>query len=191
MKLTVRFLKTALILAILATPSVFFAQKFGIRAGLNATNVSFNLPEKAEKFGFHAGIFTEVKMIGDFLALQPELGISTQGTTYKLLGQKENFNLTNLNLYLPVAFKLSLVDIQIGPYAGYALSKGTNLQGAVDNSLKSLDFGATIGVNFYLSNFLIGARFNQGLTGISKDVIKEAFGSGKNSVGQLSVGYVF
>lgn len=170
--------------------------RFGIRGGLNASNVSLDgLPNRSERFGYHLGVFADVPIITDFMSLQPELSYSVKGTTYKPLNERRNLTLNYVDFLLPVAFKLSSIDIQVGPYASYLISPaeftffGGNVE--IDDAFKKYDVGLTAGLSFNFNNFLIGARYNQGFVDVTTDNSRLLLGSGKNAVGQLSLGYRF
>lgn len=187
----------AIVVSLFLTPSVSDAQiRFGIRAGANASNISFkNLPNKSEKFGFHAGVFTEIPILPDFMTLQPELSYSVKGTTFKPLNTKQTLNMNYVDFFLPVAFKLSMFDLQVGPFASYLTSKPDYTYYA-DNKVfvdafKKFDFGLTGGLSVNFNKFIVGVRYNQGFMDITKDNARAILGSGKNAVGQVSLGYKF
>ena len=183
----------------LLLPAISHAQaKFGIRAGLNATNVDFNqLPDRSERIGYHAGLFADLPILADFLSVQPELSYSVQGATYKPLNARQNLELNYINFLLPVAFKLGSIDIQVGPFASYLISspdyKVFNENTVITDAFKKLDGGLTAGLSYNFNKMLFGIRYNQGFVDVSKDDSKLLLGSGsgKNSVGQVSVGYRF
>ena len=179
------------------TPSVSQAQtKFGIRGGLNASNISFdNLANRSERYGFHLGIFTEVPLVADFMSIQPELSYSVKGTSYKPASVNQKLNMNYVDLLLPVAFKLSSIDVQVGPFASYLIStpdytyyKDNTI---VVNAFKKFDAGLTAGLSYNFSRMMIGLRYNQGFMDVTKDKARVLLGSGKNAVGQVSLGYKF
>jgi hypothetical protein len=170
--------------------------RFGIRAGLNASNVSFDeLPNRSERFGYHLGIFMEFPVIDDFMSLQPELSYSVKGTGYKLLNAREKLKLNYLDFFLPVAFKLSSIDIQVGPFVSFLTSPpdytvvGDNR--IIVDAFKKFDAGLTAGLSYNFNNFFIGVRYNQGFVDVTKDNSRLLLGTGKNAVGQLSLGIKF
>ena len=187
-----------MVLAIMIlTPSVSQAQtKFGIRGGLNASNISFdNLPNRGERYGFHLGVFTEVPLVADFMSLQPELSYSVKGTNYKPASVNQKLNMNYVDLLLPVAFKLSSIDIQVGPFASYLIST-PDYTYYKDNTIsvdafKKFDAGLTAGLSYNFSKMMIGLRYNQGFMNVTNDNAKVLLGNGKNAVGQVSLGYKF
>lgn len=193
MKMTVLMVSALLFLS----PSVSEAQiHFGVRAGLNASNISFkNLPNKSEKFGFHAGVFTEIPLLPDFITFQPELSYSSKGTTFKPATTKQTLIMNYVDLFLPVAFKLSMFDLQVGPFVSY-MTTTPDYTYYSDNKIyadafKKFDVGLTGGLSVNFDKIMVGVRYNQGFMDITKDNARTLLGSGKNAVGQVSVGYKF
>ncbi len=187
----------AIMVSLFLTPSVSNAQtKFGIRAGLNASNVSFkNLPDKGEKFGYHVGVFADVPVLPDFMSIQPEVSYSTKGTTFKPVNDRQTLNLNYVDLFIPVAFKLNMFDLQVGPFASYMTSKPDYTYYSDNkvylNGFKKYDVGLTGGLTMNINKLMIGIRYNQGFVDVTQDNARVVLGSGKNAVGQVSVGYKF
>ena len=193
----VNFAALMVLAMIILTPSVSQGQtRFGIRGGLNAANISFdNLPNRGERYGFHLGIFTEVPLVTDFMSIQPELSYSVKGTNYKPASVNQKLNMNYVDLLLPVAFKLSSIDVQVGPFASYLIStpdytyyKDNTI---VVDAFKKFDAGLTAGLSYNFSRMIIGLRYNQGFMDVTKDKARVLLGSGKNAVGQVSLGYKF
>ncbi len=170
--------------------------KVGIRGGLNASTVSFdNLPGKSERIGYHLGIFADFGVLPGFLSLQPELSFSTKGTGFKPLNERQTLNMNYVDFYLPVAFKLSAFDLQVGPFASYLISTPDytvfNDNTVVIDGFKKFDAGLTAGLSYNFSRMMIGVRYNQGFVDVTNDNARAFLGSGKTSVGQVSVGFKF
>jgi Outer membrane protein beta-barrel domain len=185
-----------LLCAILA-PSVVGAQiRIGVRAGLNVANISLkSLPNKSERFGYHAGIFTEVPLVPGFMSIQPELSYSTKGTAFKPINEKFTLDMNYVDFFLPVAFKLGSIDLQVGPFASYMISKPDytvyNENKIIVDAFNKLDAGLTAGLSYNFNKILIGIRYNQGFIDVTKANSQLLLGSGKNTVGQVSLGYKF
>ncbi len=170
--------------------------KFGVRAGLNASNVSFgNLPNRRERFGFHAGVFTNVMLMPEFISLQPEINYSVQGVAFKPSNDRITMNMNYVSLLLPIVFKISSFDIQVGPFASYLVSSPDytvyNENKIIADAFKKLDAGLIAGLVYNREKLMFGIRYNQGFVNISKDNVQPFLGNGKNAVGQVSVGYRF
>ena len=186
-----------MVMTIIITANLCQAQiKVGVRGGLNASNISFdNLPERSEKYGYHIGMFLDVPVVPAFFSIQPEVSFSTKGTEYKYLNDRKSLTMNSVDLFLPVAFKLSTVDLSVGPFMSFLINKPVYTQytdnSVVINGFKKVDAGLTAGLAFNISKFLLGVRYNQGLIDVSEDNLKNYLGSGRNAVGQVSLGYKF
>src|SRR5690349_8635856 len=111
------FFLRVLAILLLAQTVTHAQSKFGVRAGLNVSNASFdNLPDKRERFGYHVGVFADVPVLPGFMSLQPELNYSTKGAAYKPLNERKTLDLNYVDFLLPVAFHLGSIDIQVGPF---------------------------------------------------------------------------
>ena len=100
-----------------------------------------------------------------------------------------------VDFFLPVAFKLSSIDIQVGPFASF-LTSTADYTYYEDNRIlidgfKKYDIGLTAGLSYNFNKFLFGIRYNQGFVDVTKDNIRPFLGSGKNAVGQVSIGFKF
>ena len=62
----------------LAISTTVQAQKVGVRAGINISNVSGDADTKPLT-GFYAGVFKEITLVPELVYLQPELQYSMQG----------------------------------------------------------------------------------------------------------------
>ncbi len=170
--------------------------RFGIRGGLNVSNISFdNLPNKGERFGFHVGVFADVPVVLDFMSVQPELSYSVKGTAYKPLNERQTLNMNYVDFLLPVAFKLGSIDVQVGPFASYLISTPDytvyNDNTVIIDAFNKFDAGLTAGLTYNFNHFLIGIRYNQGFIDVTEGLSRTLLGSGKNAVGQVSLGYKF
>jgi hypothetical protein len=194
---TYRITILAFIVCLFSDPSVSDAQiQFGIRAGLNATNVSFEkLPSKSERYGFHLGVFADIPIKEDFASIQPELSFSTKGAAFKPLTGRQTLNMNYVDFLLPVAFKLSMFDLQVGPFASYLVSTPDytvyNENKVVVDGFKKYDIGLTAGIAANFNKIIIGLRYNQGFVDVTTDNARPFLGTGKNAVAQLSLGYKF
>jgi len=186
-----------MVLSLLMLPLAAQSQgRFGIRAGLNVSNISFEgLPDKSERFGYHVGIFADLPVISDFMSVQPELSYSVKGTAFEPLGERQTLDMNYVDFFLPVAFKLGSVDLQLGPFASYLIStpdyKVYNENTVVADAFNKFDAGLTGGLSFNFQKLLIGIRYNQGFLNVTKENAKPFLSEGKNSVGQVSLGYRF
>ena len=170
--------------------------KFGVKAGPQITNLTGDdmYDDADSKFGFHAGVYANIKFGGDQFAFQPELLFSTQGAKTDILGEDFKFNLTYLNVPLMVKwYAYEGFNVEFGPQVGFNMSAkvkgellGESFNEDIDD-IETIDFGLNIGAGYELeSGINFGIRYGLGLTEITKE------GEGpKNSVFSLSVGYAF
>ena len=185
------------------------ATKFGIKGGLNLTNLSSdNFTDNHLKPGFNVGIFSKIPVTPGF-SVQPEL-------LYSLKGSKTNYNnfvegtgqyRFNLGyVELPVLAVVNLAknfSIHLGGYAAYLTNanvKDVNNNGTIQsitelnaNDFNRWDFGLAGGLGFDIENFTLGARYNYGLTDIGKsgNLTGTALGSAKNNGLSIYVGFGF
>lgn len=169
---------------------------FGVRGGLNASNISFpNLPNKSEKIAFHVGGFADVPVVKDFMSVQPELSYSAKGTSFKVLDEKQSINMNYVDFLLPVSFKMDAFNINVGPFASYLISTPDytyyNDNSVLVDGFKKFDAGLTAGLSYNFNKMMIGVRYNQGFIDVMEDNSRALLGSGKNAVGQVSIGYKF
>lgn len=175
---------TYIILLTLFVSSLTQAQllEIGVKAGANYANiVNSNLQTKAIT-NFHAGVVVNLK-ISEVFSLQPEILYSTQGSTYKNVADEFKAKLGYISV--PLMGRISLgkvLSIEIGPQLSWLANKKVDF--ATD--VKSLDFGAGGGLAVKLTDKIFAqGRYIVGVTEFSKSA------EAKNSVGQLSVGFLF
>lgn len=171
------FLLASLILGCIGAAQ---AQSYGIKAGVNFA--SFR-GDNADDFnvltGFHVGAVAELQIF-DHLSVQPEFLYSTQGAKTKTTDYEMSY------LTLPVVAKIYFTDsfnIQAGPQFGLLINESDSVEGLESNTY---DFGVVGGMEFFISDgFFVNARYNAGLSRLSDNLDL------KNSVVQISVGYIF
>ena len=187
-----------LFLALLSTTS---NAQIGIRAGINASNLSVkDFDERKTRWGFHVGVYTD-RLLTNSLYLSPELSFTTKGSTVKYNSSKttNSFNLNYIELALPFTYKLNGVDLQAGPYLAYLANVNSKIQNEstliitqLDKSnYNNFDAGLLFGLNFKLSNnFYLGARYGVGLVNIARtNTARASLGDARNTVGQVSVAF--
>ncbi|GGE89724.1 Outer membrane protein beta-barrel domain-containing protein [Chishuiella changwenlii] len=182
--------------------------KFGVKGGMNVSNLTGDLQNNKSKIGFYAGGYATIK-IDDKFAFQPEVLYSAQGTKFNSIQavvpeygpvtSDLKFNLDYVNI--PLMFKYYATEglnIEAGPQVGFLVSaKGhakanvdgqkVNDTGDIDELFKSVDFGLNLGLGYELRNGInFGARYNFGLANIS-----DVGGKIKNSVFSIGLGYSF
>lgn len=211
--------KVYLLLVLLLLNSLLvFAQdsKFGIKAGPNYSSVVGDLTEGLKfRFSGHAGIFMEFEL-SESLKFQPELLYSSQGFQFSSdlssienpnpSGNQNDFrNNVQLNfITIPLLMKFGIndkLDAQVGPQFGFLInqitktknlneSNGASNDRMVQNGNFQLDYGATLGLGYAISDKLslsprayIGLRNR--LNGLGGNLYNV------NVSLQLSLGYLF
>jgi opacity protein-like surface antigen len=214
-------MKKLLFSAILLATGIVNAQeiKYGAKLGLNISNFSGDVTDSKSLIGAQFGGFAEIK-ISDKFAFQPELLFSMQGAKSKYtetyLGDTySEESKTKLNyLNIPVLAKYYIADkfaVLAGPQFGILMSAkedydvSETYSGVTDsysesvnvkNFYKSLSLSFNLGASYsFTDNLFIDARYNLGLSSITKNYTDE-FGDSyssdiKNNVIQFSVGYKF
>ncbi|PKP33264.1 MAG: hypothetical protein CVT99_02085 [Bacteroidetes bacterium HGW-Bacteroidetes-16] len=182
-----------------------FAQTFGVRGGLNMTNMlsksDAHTADFKTKVGYHIGGTAEFE-ITDMFSFETGLFLSTMG--YKYEGEMADYttNLLYLNIPITAKARYELDNFNLyglfGPYIGLGLSGKYK---ADDNSedikwgsgdsddLKRLDFGWTIGAGIEYEAFMAGLSYNLGLANIAAQT--EGGYKAKNRAFLISVGYRF
>jgi len=163
--------------------------KFGAKTGLNFAFITGDNSEDLDpNTDFHLGVMAEFK-ISDKFSLQPELIYSGQGADTNI-DSEGTIELNYLNIPLIAKYYVAeRLSLEAGPQIGFLLSsKGGSIK--YKDFLKSIDFGANIGVGYKLENGLnFGARYNLGLSNIlNVDGLSD---KNRNGVFQLSIGYFF
>jgi len=178
-----------------------FAQTFGVRGGLNMSNMLLksdeNTADTKAKVGFHIGGTAEFE-ITDMFSFETGLFLMTMGYKYEVLSVDYKTNLLYLNIPITAKARYELDNFSLyglfGPYIGLGLSGKNNSvdiewgSGDSDN-LKRFDFGWTIGAGVEYEAFMAGLSYNLGLANIAAQT--EGGYKAKNRAFLISVGYRF
>lgn len=165
-----------LLLAFLFTASTAFAQDFGIRVGLNSTNVKFEINDQdADTDGLlnlALGVFARLPVGASNLSIQPELTFSPRGykaeQDFGILGTLETkTNFTQLDLGALVRYDLNDSDQPVGLYLGAGPFFSYSLSGTIElnGDTEDIDFDDNEDFNrggLYLGA-AAGATFNLGI----------------------------
>ena len=168
--------------------------RLGLKGGLNFANVDTNFDTEA-RTGFHAGAIATIKLAK--FAVQPEIILSKQGTSFDFDGSDLESNYTYVNV--PILAKLYLIgglNLQAGPQFGFLasakqdiLDEAGNIEDCreVKDQLKGTDISVGLGAGWDLPfGLTIDARYNLGLSDVSD---QDGADDIKNQVFQISVGY--
>ena len=160
------------------------------KVGINLASMT-DYDDSKMKVGLVAGVQAAYQF-SDALAVSAGLNYSMQGVKgdgdAKI--KTEYINIPILaNYYLAPG-----LAIQAGVQPGFLMScKMDDGEGDVDakDFAEKFDLSIPVGVSYEISDFVIDARYNFGLTNVWKDDYKKLLGDAKNSVISLTVGYKF
>lgn len=166
------------------------SQSMGVKAGLNISSVGGDSEGIESRFGYHAGVFYDMK-INDVLGFQPEVVFSSQGAQ-----AEENSDLKIIYNYVNVPLMLKYyvnenLNIQGGPQFGVLTSAKAKLDDDdedLKDMLETFDMGVGLGLGYEINKLQFTARYNLGLTNTVSDSGDEKF---PNRVIQVGVGFVF
>lgn len=205
------FLVLSLFLA--AGVSQAFAQGgFGIKVGstfnkMNNIKIgdSFNYNYK-QSTGYSIGVLYKMNLIGGF-AIQPELQYTMRKGTaeYEMPSGLDGVPTTSTfslsYIQLPVSFQYGLdlmlirPFVQVVPYIGYALAKGSNLNDASWSDINRFSYGIGIGGGLDVWKLQINGRYCWDIGKSVKDYtlhnVAETVKNGRSEGFELSLAYIF
>ena len=153
--------------------------KYGIRGGLNISNLDFEemTPfENKHRNSIFIGVFACIDL-SQTMSLMPELQFSAEG------GKAEPLNLDYIQVPILLRFKLSnKMHAGIGPQIGLKVHK-------VDDNANNMAYSGVAGVEYRINYALfVDARYTYGFRNVFDD---NAGVSAKNRNVQIGVGYKF
>jgi hypothetical protein len=181
-------LLTACALAFSISFSANAQVKFGVKGGLNITNLSGGLVADATAAlksysGFNAGVALNIQLPLGF-ALQPEVLYSQNGSNIKLLPEggaldklledyKTSFVVGSIQVPVGLQWGIKLGPVrpyaQLVPYIGFPLSFKVKSQLAEENTklekedFNTLDYGVGAGIGVDVWKLQVSARYNWSL----------------------------
>ena len=198
-------MKKIILLLLLATPSLLFAQ-FGLKAGLNFAKVSKASDiNNSSHTGFHAGLLLAPPS-KKILSSRTELIFSRQGYDYKTNTNSGNINLDYIQMGQLLSINITKVfSLMFGAQTSYLISAkvdssnsgGSSSQNQLMDLYNRMDYGYAIGAEVHpIKGLLIGVRYNVSLAKVYKDLQnmqKPSFTSqdAKNNVIMISLGWRF
>lgn len=156
------------------------AQKWGIRAGVNFSDINADGWDSSSKTGFYAGVYKEIPLVKSLLFIQPEVQYSQEGFSTDIDDVKIDY------LTVPVLAKIyvvKLLSFETGPQFGFVVSDNVDYTD-VNSFTPSWAFGTSLNLPLGLS---INARYVTGLD----DTFENPTLSGKNQVFQLGAAFQF
>jgi len=188
--------KLSFVLIAFTVATAAFSQKtqFGIKAGVNVSDVKDDLaPDNTDsKVGFHVGGLAHIHLSRSF-AVQPEVTYSLQGAKYTL----PSYNGETQNSYISVPvllqYMVSGLRLQTGPQVGFLLnSKFKPSNGGAEGDLKDvsrdINFEWAFGAGYLTPSGLgVDARYNLGIANMYENGRADA----KSRVWQFGLFYQF
>lgn len=165
-----------LVCMVASATSYAFSPIYGVKVGVNGTNIINADMYKTMKPSVYAGIYAEI-LVMDRCIVQPEVVYSRQGAQTSEGSTDMALRLNYLNV--PVMFKYQISEqfsILLGPQLGINLNARTTadigdagVSLKVTDSFTVCDFAMAAGVEYQLMPILgFSIRYNYGLTDISK-----------------------
>lgn len=194
-----------MIVALVATVSVFAQQPEGTlsvapKAGINLASATNS--EMGMRLGLVAGVDLTYQMSEKF-AISGGLFYSQQGAKESEDGAtaKMNFDYFNVpilaNYYVAPGLAIK-AGIQPGAILSSKMKMDVDGHSVMDEDMKrltnSFDLSIPVGISYEISNFIIDARYNFGVTQIQKETEHSHYDideKSRNSVIMLTVGYKF
>jgi hypothetical protein len=206
-------LKLLIVIIALITTLESFAQiKFGVKGGLNVSNMLDKTKyrtysdEYNSKIGFHLGATAEYSLSEKF-SIEPGFLFSTKGYKMEKSGVTGSLNLNYLEVPINAIYKIELSSVNIlisaGPYLGSAISGkakasepilGVNEDSKeqkieIGTDIKALDFGLDIGAGVEIKDITLNLQYGLGLANLTPNTENDA--KLKNRVIGISIGYKF
>lgn len=162
----------------IALSTFSFAQGFhvGVKGGVNMYKVDGKSFKDEFKYGYNAGIFSEINFSKKW-GIQPEIlwNQAQTETTTKFsdiyndgISELKGVKLNYLSIPLLLNFSPSrLITFQAGPQFGILINKDQNLLNNGKNAFKSGDLSMLGGLQLNVGSAKIGGRYVVGLTNIN------------------------
>ena len=180
------------------------AQQYGVKAGLDLTNLNLSSADTSVTFdmgsGYSFGVFGIIEL-SDVLQLKPELLYSHRTTSSSADIFGIPFEVTINMDYIEVPINLGYmvsdqITINAGPYLGLLLSAtGTvDVLGQIEETdmkedSHSMDYGMNVGVSYNINeSMVINAGYALGLSSINDDDSDDSL---TWSAIKISFGYIF
>ncbi|MCC6414101.1 MAG: PorT family protein [Saprospiraceae bacterium] len=148
----------AAILLVLFVQSSAFAQRFGIKAGLNLANVAYD-PEPEEDFKmlptFNVGGLAEFDF-SENMGLGVGLQIAGKGAKLEQSGAEIKFNPIYLQVPVNVFYRNNGFYAGVGPYIGFGLFGQYSFEFMGDKETEDIEFGNDLDDDFAPIDFGLG-----------------------------------
>ncbi len=198
------------LLIFVKTSSVFAQISFGIKGGVNfsqlktdfeSQSVGANLKQSLDtKTGYVGGVYFR---LGKTFFVQPELIFSAKGGSLNLLKsgsstdyQTVKIDYTSLDVPLLIGYKFGPLRVNAGPVASFKVSNSIsddlkNYSSNIGDSFKNASYGYQAGAGIDLGSLSVDLRYEGSLSDISSvvDLSKSVNYSQKGNLWQMTLGY--
>ena len=194
-----------LLLVLFLVPQLFGQVRFGLKAGLNLSNVkNFGLGSTKVKAAANGGFFIKVPIIKKFL-LQPEILYSSKGFLFPKTDSTASGKVTLNYISVPILISFKISDnflLMLGPELNFitnAKSKSANRNNDISNNFRKFDMAIDFGTAYNLKNGLgIEFRYSHGFEDLANVIKTDQLGNylgtqkqGSNRVMQIGLFYIF
>lgn len=174
---------------------------WGPKVGLNISDMSNT--KVSVKAGFMAGVFAEYRMMNNWFALSGEVLYSRQGISNKYTedGTKYKEQLKSHYLNIPVLANFYVTDnlaLKAGLQAGFNLGASmmtkqgnTKEKDGAGAIFTTADLSIPIGISYDLGPLVLDARYNFGITNVSRGNNLLLPDKSRNNVFTISAGLRF
>lgn len=188
----------AMAAALIASASMFAQTEVGTfsitpKVGVNFANLT-KVDDAKMRVGFAAGAEAGYQATEDLAitvgAIYSQQGAKLEGNGSTLTGKYDYLNIPVLaNYYVApgLAVKLGVQPSFLVSAKDKVEVGGNSAEKDVKDALNSFDLSIPVGVSYEISNVVIDARYNWGVT----EYLKNNADGEKNSVFQITVGYKF
>ena len=205
--ITLKIKKTLLIISfiifIITTAKSQEKIQFGVKGGLNFTNMTSDIMiEKEYKTGFHIGVLAEISFRAKF-SLQPEILYSKQGANGKVILLNVPFPDGPGVPPIPTEYELDYIQIsilakiylienfslEIGPSFNFLVNDKLIYETVTINEIgESFELSGILGLSYKIkSHFFVNTRYFLGFT----DALEVEYWNSKNHGFSIGIGYMF
>jgi hypothetical protein len=158
---------------------------FGLKAGLNLTNISGEVltddyrikSNNGSKIGYHGGVFMRATLIGIFI--QPELLFSSVATEYTVTDVNTSLEtlakqrIGRIDVPVIVGARLGGLRLGVGPVASIIVSEKSDLTDITgyETSLKSATIGYQLGAGMDVWKFGFDFRYEGSLSKLGDQIL--------------------
>ncbi|GAA3507980.1 porin family protein [Aquimarina addita] len=165
----------------------------GFKGGVSYTGITGDLDNAGSRIRVHLGAVVEYPISSTFF-IQGELLYSAQGYTVDIENMEQKISLNYLSLPIIAKYYVTeQISIESGPqFSTLSTVRNEDVADNDDffNSFSNFDFSWGFGAGYKLeSGLFFQLRYNLGLSNINDTAVFDV--TNRNSIGQLSIGYLF